>query len=245
MSRRLHQHRGGIVGCSPPHQQDGSATSRPLRPFAPLAHHCSNLELSCNVVRIAGMVTLRYQLCGSLDTLVLPLGPVKAELSGLAAQTKRIPLGHRASSSRRHHLWRRSCFECFFAVSGEEGYDEINLCPDGCWNHYRFSAYRRGMNEVPGAAVQLCAEANREVLTLTATISLDTMADERLRLEAALAAVLLHRDGTRSLWALGHCGREPDFHDRRGFLLDLPGLGRKAPIPDAPISPLNGADISR
>lgn len=197
------------------------------------------------MVRVAGMVTLRYYLRGSLDTLDLPLESVKAELSGLSAQTKCMPLGYTASSLRRNHLWRRSCFECFFAVSGEEGYDEVNLCPDGCWNHYRFSAYRRGMNEVPGAAVQLSAEANREDLTLTATISLGTMADERLRLEAALTAVLLHRDGTRSHWALGHCGREPDFHDRRGFLLDLPGLGQKAPLPDVPFSPLNGADISR
>lgn len=177
------------------------------------------------MVRVAGTVTLRYHLRGSLDTLDLPLEPAKAP------------------SLRRHHLWRRSCFECFFAVFGEEGYDEVNLCPDGCWNHYRFSAYRLGMAEVLGAAVQLSAEANREALTLTATISLDAMATDCLRLEAALAAVLLHRDGTRSYWALNHCGGEPDFHDRRGFLLDLPGAGQKAPSPAAPFSPLNGADV--
>lgn len=227
MSRRLHQRRGGIVGCSPLRQQDGSISSLSLHPFAPLADHCSNLEISCSVVRVAGMVTLRYHLNGPLDTLDLPLEPVKAPLS------------------RCHHLWRRSCFECFFAVLGEEGYDEVNLCPDGCWNHYRFSAYRRDMHEVPGAAVQLSVEANREALTLSATISLDTMTDERLRLEAALTAVLLHKDGTRSYWALSHCGGEPDFHDRRGFLLDLPGLGQQAPSPDAPFSPLTGADFSQ
>jgi hypothetical protein len=185
------------------------------------------------------MVTLRYHLRGSLETLDLPLEPAKAELSGLSAQTKLMPLWYKAPLSRRHHLWRRSCFECFFAVCGEEGYDEVNFCPDGCWNHYRFSAYRRGMSEVPGAAVHLSVEANHEVLTLTATISLDTMADERLRLEAALTAVLLHRDGTRSYWALSHSGIEPDFHDRRGFLLDLPGLGHKTPLPTSPCSPVD------
>lgn len=245
MSRRLHQCRGGIVGCSPLQQQDGSICSLPLHPFAPLADHCSNLALSCSVVRIAGMVTLRYHLRGSLDTLDLPLEPVQAELSGLSTQTNRMPLGYKAPLSRRHHLWRRSCFECFFAVFGEEGYDEVNLCPDGCWNHYRFSAYRRDMREVQGAAVRLSVEANREALTLTATISLDAMADERLRLVAALTAVLLHRDGTRSYWALSHCGGEPDFHDRRGFLLHLPGSGQQAQRPDAPFSPLTGADVAQ
>jgi hypothetical protein len=91
----------------------------------------------------------------------------------------------------------------------------------------------------------LSVEANREALTLAATISMDTMADERLRLEAALTAVLLHKDGTRSHWALRHCGNEPDFHDRRGFLLDLPGLGQQASIHDAPFSPFTDADRSQ
>jgi len=52
---------------------------------------------------------------------------------------------------------------------------------------------------------------------LGATIAVDAGTDWRL----GLSAVLEETDGTKSYWALAHCGEKPDFHDAGCFTAKL------------------------
>ena len=176
----------------------------PLRPFAEPFGAASPVTLVAGLARSPDVLRAEFRLGGELDLIDLPRLPIPRE------------------GRRRHELWRRTCFECFFAVAGDEGYVEVNLCTDHCWNVYRFSGYRHGMAEAS------CLEATVEVttttsgLTLVAAFPLSDLAPDTSPLQAALSAVLLHRDGEKSYWALTHCADEPDFHQRAAFVVDLP-----------------------
>lgn len=184
-------------------------TVTPLRPFGPLPPWGASLVLTGGLLDRAGMVTVAFRLQGDLANLDLPRAPAAT------------------ASVRGDQLWRRSCFECFLAATGEEGYCEVNFCPDGCWNVYRFPGYRRGMSEVADASLQLKIAGDLESLDLAARFRLPEEFCDRRPLQAALSAVLLHGDGARSYWALAHLGDEPDFHDRRSFLYRVPEFAEK------------------
>ena len=123
-------------------------------------------------------------------------------------------------------------------MRGEEGYWELNASPSGDWNLYRLERYRQGLRpELLAAPPQarwtrtpLGGGLERLELTLVvampslaAGLAVDRTIDPTTAsgLEAALTAVLEHRDGALSYWALAHPAVEPDFHDRRGFQLLL------------------------
>ena len=78
------------------------------------------------------------------------------------------------------------------------------------------------MEEIADASIQLEIEGNRDSFELAANFLLPAELQERRPLQAGLSAVLLHGDGMRSYWALAHRGVEPDFHDRRAFLCEVP-----------------------
>ena len=178
----------------------------PLRPFAEPFGAYSTLTLAAGVARSQDVLRVEFRLGGELDLIELPRTPIPRE------------------GRRRHELWRRTCFECFFAVAGEEGYVEVNLCTDHCWNVYRFSGYRHGMAEASCPEVVVEVAATTAGLRLVAAIPLSGQAPDELPLQAALSAVLLHRDGKKSYWALAHCAGEPDFHQRAAFVVHLPPL---------------------
>jgi hypothetical protein len=150
----------------------------------------------------------------------------------------------RRSPRRRDGLWQHTCFEAFVGVLGSEAYWEFNLAPSGDWNVYRFAGYRErqvpeqsygalpltvmGPRAAPPAA-DCRLVGPRALLELEVCCQLPPPLQERLQetlqegstLELGLSAVLEGRDGELSYWALQHPGSEPDFHDRRGWLLRL------------------------
>jgi len=156
-----------------------------------------------------------------------------------------VPQRQAGDSSRPQRcdgLWQHTCFEAFVGVIGSDAYWEFNLAPSADWNVYRFGGYRSA--QTPEVAY------DQLPLTVTGPRAAPPVADCRLEapgallelelccpllapwlsgwqggaspaLELGLTAVLEGRDRELSYWALQHPGAEPDFHDRRGWLLRL------------------------
>lgn len=160
------------------------------------------LRLQARAERHGGTLQLAYTLSGPLETL-------------------RIPPPGRAPE-RRDGLWQHTCLEAFLGVAGQERYWELNLAPSGHWNLYRLDGYRRHLR--PEQALQALpiavalSPANLELRAhLPLPAGLAQACERELAIELGLSAVLEHRDGQLSYWALAHPPGEPDFHWRGGW----------------------------
>ncbi len=172
-----------------------------LRPFddatTPLA-----LAFGGQVSREGGQLRLRYRLAGAIDAVRLP-SPAP-------------------SPARRDGLWSTTCFECFWAIAGERPYWEFNLSPAGHWNLYRLADYRQDLRPEDGVDRPIPRLLRNDgSLALEVDLPLPPAIPAGAPLQVAITAVIEDRHGQVSYWALGHPGAEPDFHDRRGFLLRL------------------------
>ncbi len=175
-----------------------------LRPFTSESL-VGELALSGCIARTAGTLLIEYRLQGSLGQILWPSVPLV--------------------TGRCDELWRHSCFEVFFATKGDPAYWEANLCLSGCWNVYRFDGYRTGMQEEGGVVQPHCyVVASPDLLLLTCTMDLNGIVDDSAELEVGLSSVIEGTDGSISYWAIEHLGAVPDFHNRRSFLVLLPGL---------------------
>jgi len=171
---------------------------------------------------------LRYRLIWTPANTTVRVPQRKSEVSG--------------GPQRLDGLWQHTCFEAFAGLLGSDSYWEYNLSPSGDWNVYRFSGYRSGQAPElaygqlpltvigPRAAppVSDCRQGSpRALLELELCCPLPPPLQQRLQagtapaLELGLSAVLEGREGELSYWALQHPGNEPDFHDRRGWLVRL------------------------
>lgn len=123
----------------------------------------------------------------------------------------------------RDELWKHTCMEAFFAVSGSTGYYEFNGSPSGDWALYRFDDYRQGMRvqSVMAAPTLQLREQKPGVLRLVWHIPF--FCNDALD-RAGITAVLQHKDqpGVSSYWALAHVGGKPDFHLAGSFVCPLP-----------------------
>lgn len=131
----------------------------------------------------------------------------------------------RSAISRCQQLWRQTCFELFFGIPGEPVYWEVNFAPYGSWNVYHFTGYRQGMREEAAAGRPTCdAVMDGNLFSLSCRIDIHHLVPDSAGLEVAVAAVILDLEGVAGYWAIDHPGSRPDFHNRRGFLVDLPGM---------------------
>ena len=153
--------------------------------------------------RSATVLALRFVVAGALDGIVVPPP---------------------ATPERTHGLWEGTCLEAFFR--SEDGrYFEFNFSPSGQWAAYRFSGYRNGMAEAPMATPpHIRTTKSAERLEVEVELELTSLADTSAM---NLAAVILSQSGERSFWATEHAPGEPDFHDPRCFIHQLPA----APAP--------------
>ena len=161
-------------------------------------------------------VCLEYRISGPLDDLVLP----EPALPGPADD-----------------LWQHTCLEAFASTPGGTAYREFNFSPSGQWAAYRFHAERQREvlpdepEETP-PGIQLRCDRDASVVRLRACIRAERLpvpdADDHLLW--GLTAVLEHRDGRLSYWALAHPRPQPDFHHPDGRNLALP-LQRLGPSP--------------
>jgi hypothetical protein len=149
-----------------------------------------------------GYLTLRYELQGDIDNLLLPgLQP-----PGVADE-----------------LWNHTCFEAFIAVVEEAPYHEFNFSPSDQWAAYAFDDYRirKAWQANPAPAIHYVRTDH--TLVLTAVINEANLPYNPLNqpYRLALTAVLETKAGELSYWALFHPSGKPDFHHRSGFTLSL------------------------
>ena len=181
--------------------------SRPLVPFH-AEPGLEDLQLACTARWEAGVLTLHYSLSGGLAPILLPASS---------------PEPH-----RRDGLWQSTCFEAFIGQPGQRRYWELNLAPNGDWNLYVLSDYRKDLQpelavrELPFSLHRRHSDpANPQTpdqfeLALSLDMGGLLKADDPLELSAT--AVLEHRDIGCSYWAWLHSGPEADFHRRDSFL---------------------------
>jgi hypothetical protein len=160
------------------------------------------LAITGSIRRQGDTLSLQYRVSGDIGELVIAV-------PGRPGQ-------------RRHGLWQRSCFEVFFGIPGASRYWEINLAPNGDWNAYAFTGYREGMvEEAVICSIPSVFHAGEDEIWIDLQLDLRPLLRQEQPVEAGISAVLEHRDGSRSYWALTHQGPAADFHRRAGFQLNL------------------------
>ena len=175
-----------------------------LQPFGPETREKS-LEISGSLTRLSGVLVIDYRVEGDLDTISWP-----------APST---------TSDRCHDLWQNTCFEFFVNPKGASGYWEGNLSPSGCWNLYRFSAYREDMREEK--AVDTLWSLNSQdnsVWNFVCRLETSGIFGDEIELKVGVSSVIRSRADAVSYWALCHPGLKPDFHDRASFNIELPAV---------------------
>ena len=120
-----------------------------------------------------------------------------------------------SSPFRGDDLWKQTCFELFLASTGSESYREVNLCPSGAWNLYRFDRYRQGMREETIDCLRYRFLPEADILVLRIEIDLNPLRLKDKALKVNPCAVLLSREKKLSHWAFSHPGSRLDFHDRQ------------------------------
>lgn len=160
------------------------------------------LAITGTAGRQADALLLQYHISGDIHALHIP----RQEHSG----------------SRRHGLWKDSCFEAFVGVKGSDRYWEINLSPNGDWNVYRFSGYRKEMTEESAFQALPCTlYETKHDIWLDVIVDLRAILREDHPIDLGVCCVLKHLNGDTTLWALSHPGPGADFHRRAGFMLAL------------------------
>lgn len=176
-----------------------------LQPFGQNATELG-LRLAGWLKREGAELRLRYQLSGTLDSVVVP--PPATD-----------------TPERRDGLWEHTCFELFLAAEGAQPYWEVNLAPNGDWNLYRLEDYRQGLQPVPDReAMPFTVNKGAEGLHLTITLALPEELGQACKarpLRLGMSAVIEQQGGVVSYWALAHGGAEADFHRREDFRLRL------------------------
>ncbi|MEM1370285.1 MAG: DOMON-like domain-containing protein [Cyanobacteria bacterium P01_H01_bin.15] len=172
-----------------------------LNPFSP--HTAPDITIEGTLNHHQSQLSLNYIITGNLKNLVLPPSASTPE--------------------RKDELWQTTCFEFFLGIPDSETYWEFNLSPAGHWNVYHFTGYRSGMQpERRLNSLPFTVKATSEQLTLDLELGLEEIALGNCTLEIAITTVLSSLTGNLSYWALAHPSSQADFHDRRGFLLQIP-----------------------
>lgn len=137
---------------------------------------------------------------------------------GIGAPMERFVVPADDEPHRADELWRTTCFEAFLQAPDGETYREWNFAPSGNWAAYDFNSYRDGMAQPDVAQPPyIRVEDNFTWWAVGATIAVEAGTDWQL----GLSAVLEEKDGTKSYWALAHCGEKPDFHEAGCFTAKL------------------------
>lgn len=111
-------------------------------------------------------------------------------------------------------LWKSTCAEIFVAGDGD-AYDEFNFSPDGRWDAFSFSSYRKGdrMNPTPKM------EAEWRVSGTTVNFQARILGPAVARANGLFHPTLVLETQVGILhWAPRHPPGKPDFHLREYFL---------------------------
>jgi hypothetical protein len=165
-----------------------------------------NIHVAGEIERMENRLSIRYVVTGETDVILLPK---PAELP-----------------TRKHELWRTTCFEFFIAIKDQPRYWEFNMSPSGNWNIYAMDAYRQVNMREESILTHLPFEfrkTNDEIL-LDISVDLNPIIQPETFLELGITTIIQTNDGNESYWALAHPGAptaQADFHLRDSFILEL------------------------
>ncbi|MEH2447506.1 MAG: DOMON-like domain-containing protein [Nostoc sp.] len=178
-----------------------------LQPF-PSTKSLPNLKIAGNIARNSNQLAICYMLEGNFKEIAL------AKPTGGIAPLSNTP-------SRKHELWKDTCFEFFVSIKDSLRYWEFNLSPAGYWNVYRFDAYRQGMQEETAFTILPFSVQNQaDGLALTLDIDLGKIVSAQA-IEVGITTVIKYRNSEVTYWALTHPSAEADFHLRDSFIIEL------------------------
>jgi len=155
-----------------------------------------------SIGRLSNRFTISYSLTGAISEIIIPAPADMPE--------------------RRNNIWQETCFEFFLGLKDDARYWEFNLSPSRNWNVYRFKAYREGKQEEEAfTSLPFNVISSTYALVLDLEFDLDKIIPENEKLKAGISAVLKHRDGNTTHWALTHPDQQADFHKRESFIIEL------------------------
>ena len=180
-----------------------NATRFFLKPF-PGEGNPAGVTIRGSIARRAGALSVRYEVRGVLSKVSIPID----------AEAPR----------RKDRLWEETCLELFLGTEDSGRYWEFNLSPSGNWNVYRFTGYREGMREETAIpSLPFDVRVGPDSLELSMELDVGTILPAEETLRVGVAAVVKTVDGRTIRLALSHPGPRPDFHQRDGFTLRIPG----------------------
>jgi hypothetical protein len=172
-----------------------------LKPF-PGEENIPDMKITGTIGRRADILSIGYALLGNLSELAIP---APGELP-----------------ERRDRLWKGTCLEFFLGIKDSERCWEFNLSPAGHCNVYRFTTYRKDMQEEPAfTSLPFRIRTEPGSLRLSLDLGLGKIIPSGEAIEVGISAVIKTVTGKRSFWALVHPGPRPDFHRRDGFVLNI------------------------
>jgi hypothetical protein len=155
----------------------------------------TNFSTSLSVLEI------HYLISGPINELILP------ELCVL--------------KNRANDLWKSTCFELFCSASkkSEAPYFELNISPNGDWNFYSLSSYRKDLAPEPRVeTISLDAKQSEDSYLLKVKVPNFPLQSP---FYVSLCTILEFKSGAKSYWALTHSSANADFHNKESFLLKL------------------------
>jgi len=162
-----------------------------------------NIIITGKINRTDNRLSIQYKVHGDIDQIVFPMPSIPP--------------------SRKHDLWKATCFEFFIAIPDQPQYWEFNMSPSSDWNVYVMDAYRQVNMREETAFTQLPFEFNKknDKISINVNVDLNPIVQLEMNLDIGIAAIIQTKDGHESYWALAHPNPQADFHLRESFNLSL------------------------
>jgi len=167
------------------------------------AENLPDIKITGNIEQAGTQLSALYTLSGEINSILLP--------------TPSIP------PTRKHDLWKATCFEFFIAPAGQPEYWEFNLSPSGNWNVYHMDAYRQVNMREEEKVTSLPFTFQKTDIQINLEISVNTASflAANQKLEVGIAAIIQSNYKVETYWALAHPNPQADFHHRDGFVIAL------------------------
>lgn len=176
-----------------------------------LSERWQNFKVSANVIQFEShRLKIEYIIQGKIELLSLTGVDQNGHVFDLAKRTE--------------GLWQDTCFEFFISSKDSSKYFEYNFAPNGCWDAYSFSEYRK--REVEALQIEnpkctllhvLQGSSNSSQVKCIVEFEVPHILSQNV-CEYSITAVTRMKSGEVGYWAIHHNGEKPDFHLRNSFV---------------------------
>jgi hypothetical protein len=160
-----------------------------------------HISINGTIKRVDNQLSIHYEVSGDIDQILLPAP---------------------STFTRKHDLWKATCFEFFIAIKDQPRYWEFNLAPSNDWNVYAMDAYRQVNMREESVFTQLPFEFGKtsEKNSLEISVNLNPILPPEQTLQIGIATIIQTTTENETYWALIHPGQDADFHLRDSFVIE-------------------------